>query len=119
LWTFVMSACTSACRASTGALVNACHYSFADLYRAAQLAATPRVSPTESETKAALARLYAQPRELINAEVEAWAATAGWCTEEQRGSDGGTYIAFAPPAPVACEVGAAPLEAAALAALDT
>jgi len=64
-----------------------CAFSFADLFRAAQ-----NREPTEQE----LVALYALPQDLRNEKVQRWAQTAGWETRARVGTDGQTYLAFAP-----------------------
>ena len=89
------------CYASDGALVNACSYSFESLYLARCTAsASPQdaAPPTAEELQSTLTELYGLDRERINERVLEWAAVAGWCTERQTGSDGASYVAFAPPA---------------------
>lgn len=95
-----MATCVN-CEASSGRLVDACSYSFADLFQAARAAEKlPAASPTLLKTT--LTNLYAQERGEINDQVQEWATAAGWYTELQIGSNGEHYLGFSPkvePAP--------------------
>ena len=79
----------------SGQLVDACSYSFADLFQASRLANNLPAAPP-ALLKATLANLYAQKRDEINDQVQEWATAAGWYTEMQIGSDGGHFLAFSP-----------------------
>ena len=64
-----------------------CAYSFDDLFVAAH------ARSMNSEKCNGFTR---QDQSRRNALVRQWAATAGWHTKDRLGSDGKTYIAFAP-----------------------
>ena len=83
------------CEASSGQLVDACSYSFADLFQASRLANDLPAAPP-ALVKATLDNLYAQKRDDVNEQVQEWATAAGWHTELQIGSDGGHFLAFSP-----------------------
>ena len=64
-----------------------CAYSFRDLYIAAH-----KREPKDKELK----NLYSLQQNERNRIVKHWSEVAGWQTRERRGSDGVTYLAFAP-----------------------
>jgi len=64
-----------------------CAYSFDDLYQAAY------GKPIDISDKE---KFQARPQEEINTMVRSWVKKAGWMMEERAGSDGKTYLAFAP-----------------------
>ena len=89
--------CGAATASTPRQLVDACNYSFGDLFQAARKGeGLPLAPPTHA--KAALDALYALPRAEINRQVGDWARQAGWYTEEQTGTDGDTFLAFSPQA---------------------
>ena len=84
---------------ATSSLLNTCHYSFRDLFRAAHR--TNGIGGDgvggDGEEEAAVQALYAMSQGERNALVKAWADSAGWFTEEQVGHDGATaFTAFSP-----------------------
>ena len=89
-----MATCVN-CEASSGRLVDACSYSFADLFQAARAAKNLPAAPPLL-LKSTLTNLYAQERETINDQVQEWATAAGWHTELQIGSNGEHYLGFSP-----------------------
>jgi|GEM_PF-2271164 hypothetical protein len=64
-----------------------CAYGFRDLYTAAH-----GRQPTKDELRS----LYSLPQDKKNEVVNSWAKSAKWETKERKGSDGVTYLAFAP-----------------------
>jgi hypothetical protein len=65
-----------------------CSYSFKDLYRAAHGGKEPKAGE--------LRLLYALSQQERNRIVMDWARMAAWQTKERKGSDGISYLAFAP-----------------------
>lgn len=62
-------------------------YSFIDLFKAAN----DRL-PTQEEAKS----FITLPREKRNADIKQWVKAAGWETRNRTGTDGNTYLSFAP-----------------------
>ena len=83
---------------ATSSLLNTCHYSFRDLFRAAHRTnGVGGDGSGDDEEEAAVQALYAMSQGERNALVKAWADAAGWFTEEQVGHDGATaFTAFSP-----------------------